>query len=98
MNEACHSLHEVVWMQCFEKLWLQPLVVPLIPSFLVHKEFVVPSSHSKSEPGQYLAWSEWWLPVGLRMSAVDDESSAVCNNPDEFVQLGESSCDVFWRL
>jgi hypothetical protein len=64
----------------------------------VHKKFVVLSSHSKSEPGQDLVWSELWLPVGLRMSAVDDVSSAVCNNSEQFVQLGESSYDVFWRL
>ena len=32
------------------------------------------------------------------MPAVVDNSSAVCNNSDEFVQIGESLCDVFWRL
>ena len=57
--EACCSFHEVVWMHCFENWWLQLLVVPTIPSFLVHKKFVVPSSHSKSKPGQDLVWSEW---------------------------------------
>ena len=28
-------------------------------SFPVHKEFVVPTSHSKSEPGQDLVWRDW---------------------------------------
>jgi hypothetical protein len=32
------------------------------------------------------------------MSAVIDESSAVCNNSDEPVQLGKFLGDVFWRL
>jgi hypothetical protein len=32
------------------------------------------------------------------MSAVVDESSAVCNDSDESVQLGKSLGDVFWRL
>ena len=62
---------------------MQLLVVPLSPSFLVYKKFVVPSLHSKSEPGQDLVWTEWGL-LGLGMPAVVDESSAVCNNSDEF--------------
>jgi hypothetical protein len=32
------------------------------------------------------------------MSAVVDESSAVCNDSDEFVQLGKSLGNVFWRF
>jgi hypothetical protein len=32
------------------------------------------------------------------MSAVVDESSAVCNDSDEFVQLGEFLRDVIWSL
>jgi hypothetical protein len=42
----------VSWENC----WLQPLVVPLNSLFLVHKKFVVLSSHSKLEPGQDLVW------------------------------------------
>ena len=38
------------------------------------------------------------LSLSLGMSTVIYESSAVCNDSDEFVQLGESSCDVFWGM
>ena len=38
------------------------------------------------------------LPVGPEMPAVVDESSAVCDDSDELVELGESLCYVFWRL
>jgi len=39
-----------------------------------------------------------WLRVGLVMFAVIYESSAVCNDSDESVQLGKSLCNVFWSL
>ena len=40
---------------------MQLLVVPSSPSFLVYIKFVVPSLHSKSEPGQDIVSSEWWF-------------------------------------
>ena len=43
---------------------MQPRVVPAIPSFHVNEKSVVPSSHSKSEPGQDLVWTEWLLALG----------------------------------
>jgi len=39
-----------------------------------------------------------YLPVGLRIYAVVYESSAVCNDSDESVQLGEFGCDAIWNL
>jgi hypothetical protein len=79
-------------------LWLQPLIVPSSPSFLVHNKFVVPFSHSKSELGQDLVWTEWLFAGWLLNSEVLDESSAVCNYSDEFVQLGVFLCNFFCRL
>jgi len=38
------------------------------------------------------------LPVGLGKSAVVNKPSAVCNDSDEPVELGESLGDVFWVL
>jgi hypothetical protein len=51
------------WMDVmfWEKLWMQPRVVPAIPSFHMNEKSVVPSSHSKLEPGQDLVWTEWLL-------------------------------------
>ena len=59
------------------------VVVPSILLLLVHKKSVVPSSHSKSECNHDLVWRGWLLACWPWMSAVV-ESSAVCNDADEF--------------
>ena len=91
----------------WEKWWLQPFVVPSIPSFLVNQKFVVPSSHSKFAPGQDLVWTEWsfacWLwclqmmknllQLQWLMSNFNLESPCIVTS---VVGQLEHSCDDLW--
>jgi hypothetical protein len=84
------------WVKCFERIGDRDLrTFCQVLNFLCKGNLLYHLHTASQSLVQILSGESGGLPVGLGMSAVIDESSAVCNDSDEFIQFGEFLRDIF---
>jgi len=87
------------WMQCLERTaGCKLLFFHKVLHFLCIRNMLHNLHTASQSLIKILCLANGCLPVGLEISAVVCESSAVCSDSDESTQLREFLCDVFWSL